>query len=692
MKVPYRWMKDYIETDLSPEALAAEMVLTGNGVEGIIPPNENIKNVVVGRVLEIRKHENADTLFVCSVDAGGEEPVQIVTGAKNVGKGDLVPVALHDSHLPNGAHIKKSKLRGVESCGMLCSGEELLLKESEWPGAGLHGILILHEGTPGQDMREVLMQDDTVIDFEIGANRADCLSVQGVAREASAAVRAPFHLPELLFQEAGGDVSDYVRVQVDAPELCPRYMARVIRNVKMGPSPLWMRQRLRAAGVRPISNIVDITNFVMLETGQPMHAFDFEDIRGGSILVRRAREGESMHTLDGKLRTFTGNNLLICDAAGPIGIAGVMGGENSQIKETTKTIVFEAAKFTFVNIRQTSRALGLTTEASMRYAKGIDSSVSEYALNRACQLVQILGAGEIVSGCVDILSEDLSETILPVSVSYINARLGTDLSKEVITDCLRRVFIQTKICGEEILCTVPRFRQDIFAKADIAEEVGRIYGYENIPEAHSRIHLMEMPDPYPDTKKDTVSRYLAAAGYFECMTYSFMGITDLDKLLLPDTHPLRRAVRIVNPLGDDTAYMRTTLLPSMLNVVATNLKRKSGPLRLFEVSRVYLPKKLPLEGTLPMERKILIMAMTENAGGFHALKGDVENVLELLGVYGADFCAGGEEYMHPGRSAAMKREGKSFGEIGEVHPQVLENFEADCRVLVAMIDLEAAAR
>ncbi len=689
MKIPYGWLQDYVKTDLSPEALARAMVLTGNGVEEIVPPAENIKNVVVGRVLSIEKHENADTLFVCQIDVGAEEPVQIVTGAQNVQQGDFVPVALPDSRLPNGLHIKKSRLRGVESCGMFCSGEELLLKESEWPGAGLHGILILHEGTPGQDMREVLMRDDTVLDFEVNANRADCLSVIGIAREAAAAAEAPLSLPDPTFREAGGNIGDYVRVTVEAPDLCPRYMARVIRNVKIAQSPLWIRRRLRTAGVRPINTIVDITNFVMLETGQPMHAFDDKDIRGRHILVRRAREGESMRTLDGKLRTFTENNLLICDAVGPIGVAGIMGGENSEIKDDTRTVVFESANFTYGNIRQTSRALGLSTEASMRYAKGIDAPVAEYALNRACQLVEMLGAGEVVAGHVDLLACDLSEKSIAVSAAEVNAILGTDLPVEEMAAYLERLYIHTQVAGQEMTCAIPGYRQDIAGKSDIAEEVGRIYGYGNIPEANDAVRLMQAPGEDPDAQKDALSRYLAAVGYFECVTYSFMGMQDLDKLCLPKDHPLRRAVRIRNPLGDDTAYMRTTLLPAMLGVVGTNRKHKSGPLRLFEASRVFLPEELPLTDTLPEEKKTLILAMTEDAGDFYALKGDVQNLLRLCGVQAAEFSAGGGAYLHPGRKAEIRCAGRLLGEMGEVHPDILANFGADCRVIIAVLDMDA---
>ena len=409
MKVPFRWLKDYVKTDLSAKELADKMIMTGNGVEDITDLSEKCRNVVVGRIEKIEKHPDADKLRICQINVGKEELVQIVTGADNVFEGAYVPAALHDSYLPNGVHIKNGKLRGVESFGMLCSGEELCLTESDYPGAGVYGILILKgEPAPGTDMNEILMTDDIVLDFEVGANRPDCLSVLGIAKEAGAAIGRTASVPVPQVKGNADNINNHLTVEVKDVDLCPRYMARMVENVIIEPSPLWMQQRLKAAGMRPINNVVDITNFVMLETGQPMHAFDYEDIRGKQIIVRRAEEGEKIVTLDGKERDLSTSMLMIADGEGSIGIAGVMGGENSEIKETTKTIVFESAKFQYGNIRQTSRALGLATEASMRFSKGIDAANCEYALRRACQLMQDLNAGEIVGGIIDILDEDLS--------------------------------------------------------------------------------------------------------------------------------------------------------------------------------------------------------------------------------------------------------------------------------------------
>ena len=692
MKVPYRWLQDYVQIDTDIQTLSDALVMTGNAVEGITPPRSDISNVVAGRILKLEKHPDADKLQICQLDVGGAEPVQIVTGASNVFEGAMVPVALHNSHLPNGVHIKKGKLRGVASNGMLCSGEELCLKEADYPGAEVYGILILREedAVPGQDMREVLMWDDTVMEFEVGANRPDCLSILGVAREAAAAIGKKPVLPEPSFHENGESVNDYVKVSVQAPDLCPRYMARAIKNVKIGPSPRWMQQRLAAAGVRPINNMVDITNFVMLETGQPMHAFDAEDIRGKHIIVRRAQAGESLTTLDGKARSLSENNLLICDEQGPIGIAGVMGGENSEIKQTTETVVFEAAKFMYGNIRKTSRELGMATEASMRFSKGIDATICEYALNRACQLVEQLGAGEVVGGCIDLCTEDLTPKQIRVTPAYINGRLGTQPTAAEMIDCLDRAYIKTVQEGEELVCEVPRFRTDMDGKADISEEVARIYGYDNIPEHQAAIHFMrdEMVDP--DAKKDIMRDYLCAQGYFECVTYSFMGMQDLDKLGVAEEDPLRQAVRIINPLGDDRAYMRTTMLPAMLEVVAANLNHKAEALRLFEVSKTFRPEQLPLNGKLPEERPAILLAMTEDAGDFYALKGDVENI--LLAAYGKAprFAGGGAAYWHPGRKAVLYLDGEPVGEMGELHPLVAERYGIGRRVTLAVIDLAAA--
>lgn len=689
MLVPYRWLKDYIETDLPVKELAEKMVATGNGVEAITELGADIKNVVVGKIVKLEKHPDADKLQICQIDVG-TETLQIVTGADNVFEGALVPVALCGSELPNGMKIKKGKLRGVESYGMLCSGEELCLKESDYPGAEVYGILILSgDWAPGTDIRKVIMKDDTVIEFEIGANRPDCLSVLGIAREAAAALDIPVKIPDAAYSEdKNDDIHNYVDVEVTDTDLCPRYMAKAVKNVKIGPSPDWMQARLRAAGIRPISNIVDITNFVMLETGQPMHAYDDKDIRGRKIIVRRAEDGETMKTLDGKEREFTSSMLLIADAEGPTGIAGVMGGENSEIKEDTKTVIYEAAKFMYGNIRQTSRGLGLATEASMRFSKGVDTANVEYAINRCCQLTEMLGAGEIVGGTIDILSEDLSEKEIVVKAQDINGILGTNLSAMEMKRCLDRVFLKTELDATELRVHIPHIRGDIDGKADIAEEVARIYGYDNIPENEVQGRIMAVKRDM-EVFTDLVRHYITGNGFFECITYSFTGKADWDKLLLPEDSFLRRAVKIRNPLGDDTAYMRTTLIADALKVMATNLKHKNKNVKIFEIDKVYLPKELPLT-ELPEERKKLVLAMSGDDADFYRLKEIVENIFEICRVEGGiEVVAGGEPYFHPGRKALMMLGDKLVGQLGEIHPDVQENFGIPKKVYVAQMDMES---
>lgn len=690
MIAPFKWLKDYVDIDISPEELAEKMIMTGNGVEGMENLADRMKNVVVGKIVKLEKHPDADKLQICQIDVGGEI-LQIVTGADNVFEGALVPVAKCNSLLPNGMKIKKGKLRGVESYGMLCSGEELCIKEADYPGAEVNGILILKEDCAvGQDMREVLMTDDVLMDFEVGANRPDCLSMLGIAREAAAALCKPVRIPETVYGENGEDIGDYVSVSVLDRDICTRYMAKAVKNVKIGESPKWIKERLKSAGVRPICNIVDITNFVMLETGQPMHAFDGADIRGREIIVRRAKDGERITTLDGKERELTSSMLMICDQQGPVGIAGVMGGENSEIKETTETVIFESAKFTYGNIRQTSRTLGLSTESSMRYSKGVDAANTAYALDRACQLVEMLGCGEIVGGKVDILSEDLSPKEIVATTDGINALLGTDLPGEEMKACLERVFIETKLEGNKLVCKIPHFRGDMDGKADVAEEVARIYGYDNIPvndAAGRRMSLPNKPDSYGMI--DILKYLIHGEGFYECCTYSFTGEAQWDKLNLASDSVYRRAVKIRNPFGDDSAYMRTTLIPDILDVMATNLKRKNKNVKIYEINKVFLPKELPIVDQLPEERRKLVLAMSGEDADFYAMKAVVENVFAAMRIEGEiDVTPVGPDYYHPGRKATMYLGDRPVGQLGEIHPDVQANFSIPARVYVAQIDLE----
>lgn len=680
MLAPYRWICDYADIKSDVQTLADKMVMTGNGVEEIVQLGENIRNVVVGRIEKLEKHPDADKLQICMIDVGDEELLQIVTGADNVFEGAYIPVAKAPSMLPAGP-IKKGKLRGVESFGMLCSGGELNLKEEDYPGAGVDGIMIL-AGEPkvGTDIRDLLSLKGSVIDFEVGANRPDCLSIIGTAREAAAADNAEFTLPEIKYEEQARKTEDMVSVQIDAPDLCTRYIAAGVTDVKIEPSPEWIRVRLREAGIRPINNIVDITNFVMLETGQPMHAFDAEKIRGNEIIVRRAQNGEKMKTLDDKERTFTENMLLICDQEGPIGVAGVMGGLDSEITENTKTVVFEAAKFMYGNIRQTSRGLGLATESSMRFSKGVDAHTTLFAMKRALTLISELGAGKAAQGMIDVLNEDLRPKIIKVTAAKVNAKLGTNITAKEMQRLLNRVFIETGLIGDELVCTIPPFRGDIYGAADIAEEVARMFGYDNIPETNAVMEMRRGRVSDFEARTDILKDYLKDTGFLECVTYSFTGPQDYAKIGLdtPDS------VKIINPLGDDTSLMRTTLVPHMLGVVSLNQNRKNEDIQLFESSRGFFPQK---GESLPHETPLLILAQSGNKD-FFDMKGVVQNLVLITRGEEIRCERSTEPYLHPGISADIYIGNEKIGVMGSVHPETMKAFDMPQEAVIAQLDLE----
>ncbi|MGE5493875.1 MAG: phenylalanine--tRNA ligase subunit beta [Burkholderiales bacterium] len=684
MIAPYKWLCDYVDMDIAPEELKRKLIMTGCQVEGYRDLGAGLHGVVVGKILTIQKHPDADKLSICSVDVG-EETLQIVCGANNIFVGAYVPVAKIGAVLPGGITINKSKLRGVFSCGMLCSGRELELGPEDYPGADVDGIMILqNEPKLGTPLIDLLGLDDTIFEIEVGANRPDCLSMIGVARECAAALDKGIKLPDTSYSEKGGSIYDYVKVTVKDTDLCERYIARAVRNVKIGPSPEWLSKRLKSAGVRSINNIVDITNFVMLETGQPMHAFDYKDIRGAEIIVRRANDGESIVTLDGKERALTNDMLLICDAEGPIGIAGVMGGENSGIKDDTTTVIFESAKFKQGNVRRTVRALGLPTESGMRFSKGVDAAGCKAAMDRALHLVELLGAGEIVSGEIDILSADLTPRKVTVSADSINAKLGTDIKAEDMAALLRRVFIDVSLEDGKLICDIPSFRGDVTIGEDIAEEVGRMYGYDNIPLVKMTGEVIRGVISAEEKGTDKIRTLLTGLGYNECVTYSFASAVDIEKLKIPEGDELRRMVRIINPLGDEQGYMRTSPLPEMLKVVANNINKKVKDIKLFETGRVYLKND---EG-LPDERKYVCIALCED-DGFFTLKGAAENLLEAFGIRKPRFAAEGAAYYHPGRKAAIYAGNSKLGEMGEVHPEVAEAFGIEKRVCVAELSLAA---
>ena len=686
MKISWSWLKRYVDIDVPVEELCDKMVMGGFEVEDIEDLSSRMDNVVVGRIVKLEKHPDADKLQICQIDIGGEEPVQIITGADNVFEGALVPAALHDSHLPNGMHIKKGKLRGLPSNGMLCSGEELCLKEEDYPGAEVHGILILKDDVPvGTDMRQVLHMDDVVIDFKITANRPDCQSVLGVAREAAVALKKPFHPPVPAYKTVGGDIREHIDITVKDNELCPRYYGRVVKNVRMGESPDWMKQCLRAAGMRPISNIVDITNFVMLETGQPMHAFDMRDIAGNQIIVRRAAEGEAITTLDGKDHVLTSEMLVIADAEKPSCLAGIMGGLNSEIKDDTKDLFLECAKFKRDNVRRTARALGMRTESSARFEKGVDIINVEYAMERALQLIDELDCGDIIEGCIDRSVPLPEPKKLVVTADSINALLGLDIPAQTMEEILNRLCIPTTLSGNTLTCHVPSFRDDIEGRADLAEEVMRIYGYHHIvgtPMTGEVVRGQKLPER---RAADALKAQLAACGMREITTYSFISGKAIDTLGLSEEDDRRRVITLINPLGEEYSTMRTQLATSMLTVLSTNYSRKIPAVRFFEVGKLFLPRALPLTEQ-PDEAPVLALGLYGKEEDFFTLKGLVERVMDTFHM-SVSYERSAEPYLHPGRQAAVMTKTGCIGTFGEVHPDVAARYGIDCRVYLAEIRL-----
>lgn len=687
MKMSLSWLNRYLDIDVPVQELCDKMVMSGFEVESIEDMSATMSNVVAGRIVKLEKHPDADKLQICQIDVGGEEPVQIVTGASNVFEGAMVPAALHDSHLPNGMHIKKGKLRGVPSNGMLCSGEELCLEEADYPGAGVYGILILKEDTPvGADMRDVLDLNDYIIDFKITANRPDCQSVLGVAREAAVALNKEFHPPVPTYTEVGGDINDHMKLTVEAEDLCPRYYGRVVKNLRIKESPDWMKRCLKAAGMRPINNIVDITNFVMLETGMPMHAFDMRDIAGHQIIVRRAKAGEEMTTLDGKEHTLTEDMLVIADAEAPSCLAGIMGSLNSEIKEDTTDLFLECAKFRRDSVRKTARALGIRTEASARFEKGVDILQVEYAMNRALQLIAELDAGDIISGSLDCHGELPAPRKLDVPASRINELLGLEIPAETMADILNRLDIPTTLQEGVLHCEVPSIRDDVEGRADLAEEVMRIYGYDHIvgtPMTGSVMRGRKLPSRVND---DRLKATLVADGVQEITTYSFISGKAVDQLGLSADDARRQAVRLLYPLGEEYSTMRTQLISSMLTVLSTNYNRKNAAVRFFEVSKLFIPKALPLTEQ-PDEIPALSLGLYGKDEDFFTLKGLVEDIVAAFRV-NAEYARSEEVFLHPGRQAAIVVNGETIGFFGEVHPDTAAKFDMeDVRVYVAQIRL-----
>ena len=687
MKISLNQLKSYVDIDVPVQELCDKMVMAGFEVESCENLADTMKNVVAAKILKISPHENSDHLQICQMDIGEGEPLQIVTGADNIFEGAIVPAALHNSLLPNGMEIKKGKLRGVESNGMLCSGEELLLKEYDYPGAEVYGILILKDDVAvGTDMREVLGLNDYIIDFKITANRPDCNCVLGVAKEISVVLKKEFHPPVPTYKTCGGDINDYVSVEVRNFDICPRYISRAVKNLRIKESPDWMKKALKASGMRPINNIVDITNFVMLETGQPMHAFDRRDLKDSKIIVRNAADGEKLTTLDDKEHTLNSSMLVIADADVPTGLAGIMGGLNSEIKEDTTELVFECAKFRRDSIRKTARALGIRTESSGRYERGIDINNTAFAMERALQLIDELDAGDIIDGVIDLNQGLPEDRIINTTVSDITALLGVDVPRDTVVEILNRLWLPTTIDGDNLTVRVPSIRDDVEGRADLAEEVMRIYGYDHIVGSAMRGAVTRGRKLDSRIKDDLVKATLSTAGCREITTYSFIASKAIDTLCLDENDERRTAIKLLNPLGDEYSTLRTQLATSMLTVLATNYNRKNNDVRLFEVSKRFVPKALPLTEQ-PLELGTLAIGAYGNEEDFFAMKGLVEQVLDTAGV-NYTFQRSSEPYLHPGRQASALIDGKEVATFGEVHPTTAATYGIDTRCYIAEVKLD----
>ena len=684
MKLNRKWLhEEFVDlSHVSDKEYVEKLTVFGQKVETWERMDAEIRNVKVGKVVSIVRHENSDHMWVCQIDVGQEEPVQIVTGAQNVHEGDLVPAALHNSYLAGGVHITKGKLRGVKSNGMLCSFAELGLTQNDVPEAYADGIWILNDlgCQVGDDINLVIGNDDTIVDFEITNNRPDCYSIIGLARESAAAFGLPMkhHEPVVHGSEAGS-IFEHLDVEVPAEELCNRYSSRRVKNVKIGPSPKWMRNRLRANGIRPINNIVDITNYVMLEYGQPMHAFDYRYVSSGKIVVREAQEGETLTTLDGNVRNLKPGMLVIADENKPIGLAGIMGGENSEILDDTTTVVFESANFDGTSIRQTALALGMRTESSGKFEKHLDPMMTVPAVQRACELVEMLECGDVLDGIIDIINYVPQSRTLPLEPEKINKLLGTDISKEDMVRYLN--LLEIPVEGDTIL--VPSFRPDLLRMADIAEEVGRSFGYNEIPTTAFKTSTQGgySPEMLLEAKAGALCRGL---GFSEIITYSFVSPAIFDQIRLSADSPLRNAMRIQNPLGEDTSIMRTIALPSMLEILSRNNAYHNKSVKLYELAKIYLPA----EGqALPQEPKMLLLGTYGANENFFSLKGELEGIFAGLRTKKASYTAVKDNpSYHPGRCAMVSIDGVDLGYIGQVHPLVAKNYGIDCEVYCAEIN------
>ena len=696
MNTSLSWIKAYVpDLDLTAQEYTDAMTLSGTKVEGYEKLDADLDKIVIGQIEKIEKHPDADKLIICQVNVG-TETVQIVTGAPNVKEGDKVPVVLDGGrvaggHEPGqrvagGIKIKKGKLRGVESCGMMCSIEELGSDRNMYPEAPEYGIYIFgDDAVVGESAIKALGLDDVVFEYEITSNRVDCFSVVGIAREAAATFGKEFHPPVVTPTGNDEDVNDYIKVRVENTDLCPRYCARVVKNIKIGPSPKWMQRRLASVGIRPINNLVDITNYVMEEYGQPMHAYDLDTIAGHQIVVRNAEKGEKFVTLDGQEREMDDSVLMICDGEKAVGIAGIMGGENSMITDHVQTMLFEAACFDGTNIRKSSKKVGLRTDASGKFEKGLDPNNAQAAIDRACQLVEEMGAGEVVGGMVDVYGKKKEPVRVPFDADAINALLGTDIPEADMLGYFEKIGLEYDADAKEVIA--PTFRHDLFRLADLAEEVARFYGYDNIPTTLPSGEATTGKLSFKNRVEDVAKDIAEFCGFSQGMTYSFESPKVFDKLLLDEDDVLRQAIPIMNPLGEDYSIMRTISLNGMLTSLATNYNRRNKNVRLYEMGNIYLPKSLPLT-ELPDERMQFTLGMY-GEGDFFSMKGIVEEFFEKVGLHKKETYDpnAGKNFLHPGRQANIIYEGRVVGYLGEVHPQVADNYGIGERAYVAVIDM-----
>lgn len=682
MNLSMRWLADFVKPEADIKSYVADLTMSGSKVEGYEVEGSELENIIVGRVLSVEKHPNADTLFICRVDVGREEPVQIVTGATNVTPQSLVPVAMDGSTVHGGKQIKKGKLRGEVSNGMLCSLEELGLTAHDFPYGMEDGIFLIEEECEvGQDIQTALGLNDTVVEFEITSNRPDCLSVIGLARETAVTYHIPYSIPEPKVKGSGGNIDEVLKVEIQNPELCQRYAAAAVKNVRIKPSPRWMRERLRASGVRAINNIVDITNYVMLEYGHPMHAFDLRHVAGSRIVVRNAAPGEMITTLDGVERALSPEMLVIADTEKPSAVAGVMGGEYSGIYDDTNTVIFESACFLGSSVRTTAKKLGMRTESSGRFEKGLDPNNCLPALMRACELVELLDAGDVVDGFADVYPTPREPNRIPLDPAWINTFLGTEIPEGEMVKILEE--LGCAVDGG--IVTAPTFRDDLKVPNDLAEEVARIHGYNNIPTTAPRgAAEASLTDEQKFERR--VTEILLAQGYSAAVTYSFISPKYYDKIGLAPDDPLRRSVEIQNPLGEDTGVMRTTTLPSILEVLWHNFRSRGAEAALFEVATEYIPT---LPGKLPVEKKVIVLGQYGGGCDFFTLKGAVEALLDRCGISGCEFEAVSDNpTFHPGRCAVLTLNGEPVGVLGEIHPDVADSYEIGARAYAARLEFE----